>query len=66
MVDASTQSEPLDALIDALIRERDVARSFGQAATRVSIPTSGSNTNTPLQGQAEVECWPCPSLLART
>eukprot|EP00965_Chrysotila_dentata_P172607 5695997-Pleurochrysis_carterae.AAC.1 len=39
MVDASTQSEPLiNALIDALIRERKVARSFGQAATRVSDP----------------------------
>eukprot|EP00965_Chrysotila_dentata_P158063 5221995-Pleurochrysis_carterae.AAC.1 len=34
MVDASTQSEPLDALVNALIREREAARSFGQAATR--------------------------------
>eukprot|EP00965_Chrysotila_dentata_P128267 4240474-Pleurochrysis_carterae.AAC.1 len=34
MVDASTQSEPLDALLDALIRERD-------AATRVSDPHFG-------------------------
>eukprot|EP00965_Chrysotila_dentata_P158491 5234639-Pleurochrysis_carterae.AAC.1 len=29
MVDASTQSEPLDALLDALIRAREVARSSG-------------------------------------
>eukprot|EP00965_Chrysotila_dentata_P114067 3772014-Pleurochrysis_carterae.AAC.1 len=41
MVDASTQSKPLDALIDALIRERAVARSFGQAATRLSDPYLG-------------------------
>eukprot|EP00965_Chrysotila_dentata_P034455 1146601-Pleurochrysis_carterae.AAC.1 len=33
MVDASTQSEPLDALLDALIRELEVARSSGQAKT---------------------------------
>eukprot|EP00965_Chrysotila_dentata_P204822 6182570-Pleurochrysis_carterae.AAC.1 len=38
MVDASTQSEPLDALPDALIRAREVARSSGQAAARVSDP----------------------------
>eukprot|EP00965_Chrysotila_dentata_P253703 6211383-Pleurochrysis_carterae.AAC.1 len=41
MVEASTQSEPLDALLDALIREREVARSSGQAATRVSDPHIG-------------------------
>eukprot|EP00965_Chrysotila_dentata_P120356 3979727-Pleurochrysis_carterae.AAC.1 len=38
MVDASTQSEPLDALLDALIRACEVARSSGQAAARVSHP----------------------------
>eukprot|EP00965_Chrysotila_dentata_P002743 88999-Pleurochrysis_carterae.AAC.1 len=41
MVDASTQSEPLDALLEALIREREVARSFGQAATCASDPHLG-------------------------
>eukprot|EP00965_Chrysotila_dentata_P171489 5659753-Pleurochrysis_carterae.AAC.1 len=41
MVDTSTQSEPLDALLDALIREGEIARSFGQAATRVSDPHIG-------------------------
>eukprot|EP00965_Chrysotila_dentata_P148323 4896688-Pleurochrysis_carterae.AAC.1 len=41
MVDASTQSEPLDALLEALIRERKVARSSGQATTRVSDPQTG-------------------------
>eukprot|EP00965_Chrysotila_dentata_P239874 6203360-Pleurochrysis_carterae.AAC.2 len=65
MVDASTQSESLDALLDALIREREVARYFGQATTRVSGPTLGSNTTTPHTGQAGVECRLCPSLLAR-
>eukprot|EP00965_Chrysotila_dentata_P072030 2379417-Pleurochrysis_carterae.AAC.1 len=41
MVDASTQSEPLDALLDALIRAREVARSSAQAAARVSDPNTG-------------------------
>eukprot|EP00965_Chrysotila_dentata_P060201 1995996-Pleurochrysis_carterae.AAC.1 len=41
MVDASTQSELLDALLDALIKEREVARSFDQAATHVSDPHPG-------------------------
>eukprot|EP00965_Chrysotila_dentata_P173512 5728034-Pleurochrysis_carterae.AAC.1 len=41
MVDASTQTKPLDALLDALIRVREVTRSSGQAATRVSDPNTG-------------------------
>eukprot|EP00965_Chrysotila_dentata_P225333 6194687-Pleurochrysis_carterae.AAC.1 len=41
MVPAYTQSESLDALLDALVREREVARSFRQAATRVSDPHIG-------------------------
>eukprot|EP00965_Chrysotila_dentata_P185854 6135960-Pleurochrysis_carterae.AAC.1 len=41
MVDASTQSNPLEALLEALIREREVARSSGQATTRVSDPHTG-------------------------
>eukprot|EP00965_Chrysotila_dentata_P056195 1863261-Pleurochrysis_carterae.AAC.1 len=41
MVDASTQSEPLDALLDALIRAREVTRSSGQATARVSDPNTG-------------------------
>eukprot|EP00965_Chrysotila_dentata_P085955 2836320-Pleurochrysis_carterae.AAC.1 len=41
MVDASTQSEPLDTLLDALVRARELARSSDQAATRVSDPHAG-------------------------
>eukprot|EP00965_Chrysotila_dentata_P260794 6214033-Pleurochrysis_carterae.AAC.1 len=45
MVNASTQSDPLDAWLDALIRALEVARSSGQAATRVSDPHTGIEHN---------------------
>eukprot|EP00965_Chrysotila_dentata_P105153 3472801-Pleurochrysis_carterae.AAC.1 len=41
MVDVSTQSKPLNAWLDALIRAREVARSSGQATTRVFDPHLG-------------------------
>eukprot|EP00965_Chrysotila_dentata_P121438 4014711-Pleurochrysis_carterae.AAC.2 len=66
MVDASTQSGPLDALIDALIGAVEFARSSGQAATRVSDPHSGvEHHHTPLRASGSGALTVPGSLLAR-
>eukprot|EP00965_Chrysotila_dentata_P186423 6155886-Pleurochrysis_carterae.AAC.2 len=60
VVDAFTQSEPLDALLDALIRALEVARCSGQAAARVSVPNNGveHHHTFPTKGKREwsVDC----------